>query len=79
MTAIQPVIAKPTHEERRAARLKRRLERYAAMGPNCPNGHPWEKHAKYNKGYYRYCTAARARSGWLTPRPTQVRVRTGIR
>jgi hypothetical protein len=26
---------------------ERRREHYAAMGPNCPNGHPWSENAKF--------------------------------
>ena len=37
--------------------VQRRLERYAAMGPNCPNGHPWALHAKFTKLGFRFCDA----------------------
>ena len=37
--------------------VQRRLERYAAMGPNCPNGHPWARHAKFSYSGYRFCGA----------------------
>jgi hypothetical protein len=37
--------------------MQRRLERYAAMGPNCPNGHPWAQHAKFSNSGYRLCDA----------------------
>jgi hypothetical protein len=35
----------------------KRQERYASMGPNCPNGHPWNKTAKFNYRGYRFCIA----------------------
>jgi hypothetical protein len=36
--------------------LQLRKERYAAAGPNCPNGHSWAENAIFNKGY-RFCDA----------------------
>jgi hypothetical protein len=36
-------------------KLLRRQERYAAGGPNCPNGHLWSEYAKYNYRGYRFC------------------------
>jgi hypothetical protein len=42
----------------RAQKLsQRRQERYALMGPNCPNGHPWSENAKFNYRGYRFCDA----------------------
>jgi hypothetical protein len=38
-------------------KLQRRQERYASKGPNCPNGHPWSQHAKFNHRDYRSCAA----------------------
>lgn len=37
--------------------MQHRLERYVAMGPNCPNGHPWAKSAKFTYHGYRFCDA----------------------
>jgi hypothetical protein len=37
--------------------MQRRLERYAAMGPNCPNGHPWSANAKFDYRGSRFCDA----------------------
>jgi hypothetical protein len=38
-------------------KLQRRQERYASMGPNCPDGHPWSENAKFNYRRYRFCDA----------------------
>jgi hypothetical protein len=38
-------------------KLLRRQERYASTRPDCPNGHPWSKHAKLNYRGYRFCIA----------------------
>jgi hypothetical protein len=38
-------------------KLQRRQERYASMGPNCPDGHPWSENAKFNYRGYRFCDA----------------------
>ena len=37
--------------------LQRRQERYAAMGPSCPNGHPWSTNARFTCKGYRSCDA----------------------
>jgi hypothetical protein len=66
MTAVAPtnpidaIIAsaqKPSRNWSKHRKLQRRQERYASMGPNCPNGHPWETTAKFDYRGYRYCIA----------------------
>src|ERR1700742_3152921 len=47
------LVRKPTSHRA----LQRRLERYAAMGPNCPKGHPWDQHAKFTYNGFRFCFA----------------------
>jgi hypothetical protein len=44
-------------------KLQRRQEWYASIGPNCPNGHPWSKNARFNYRGFRSCDAcARAKA-----------------
>jgi hypothetical protein len=38
-------------------KMQWRQEYYAAMGPNCPNGHPWATNAKFTYLSYRFCDA----------------------
>jgi hypothetical protein len=38
-------------------KLQRRQEKYAAMGPNCRNGHPWSENARFTYKGYRFCAA----------------------
>jgi len=54
MTTIVASLARKPPQHRT---LQRRHERYAAMGPNCPNGHPWSENAKFNYRGYRFCIA----------------------
>jgi len=44
-------------DEEALRKLQRSQERYALMGPNCPNGHPWATNAKFNYRGYRFCIA----------------------
>jgi hypothetical protein len=53
----QHVEQKPAREWSKHRKLQWRLERYASMGPNCPNGHPWATNAKFNYRGYRFCDA----------------------
>lgn len=54
---------KPSRQGSKHRKLQRRQERYASMGPNCPNGHPWSENAKFNYRGYRSCDAcARAKA-----------------
>lgn len=47
----------PRRTPRENQKLQRRINRYASMGPNCINGHPWIKHAKFTHVGYRFCDA----------------------
>lgn len=51
---------KPTRAWSQERKLQRRQERYAAKGPNCPNGHSWIENAKFNCRGYRFCNACTA-------------------
>jgi hypothetical protein len=51
----EPVEHNPSGKWSQHRKLQRRQERYAAMGPNCPNGHPWATNAKFSYLGYRFC------------------------
>jgi hypothetical protein len=55
MTTVD-VATKPNRKPTSHRAVQLRLERYAATGPNCPSGHSWATHAKFDRGY-RHCTA----------------------
>lgn len=48
---------KPSRKWSKHRKLQWRQERYALMGPDCPNGHPWSESAKLNYRGYRFCIA----------------------
>jgi hypothetical protein len=48
---------KTSHKWSKNRKLQRRQEKYAAMGPNCRNGHPWRENARFTYKGYRFCAA----------------------
>lgn len=54
MTVIELAKSRKWSEHRK---MQRRQARDAAMGPNCPNDHPWATNAKFDYLHRRFCDA----------------------
>lgn len=63
MNADLTVVSKPHRKPASSSALQFHLQKYAASGPDCPNGHPWSTNARFNYRGNRSCdTCLRAKA-----------------